>query len=593
MYVHNHVLKKIDTIEDLSCVFSDLDEQQVTDFSKFKDDVWLFQDKDVDGRNRIVFSKLENKEMKILIKQVFFCEILFPTSKKIVKPATLCLSCINIQRFLDYLKNKSIINLNDVTKYDFEDHVDIIVNTLRQNNGLTLDRLYSKIQGLDLLYRNADRVHNLLSLNPIQGFKSIWDYCKHKVPKRSKHNKTIELPTSVVKNIYSCCLSYLECSEDILLHFKNWYHFRLKEVEKAKRGLVSEYHSSNSQHNYKKAIVRGIIPKPDYSPHRQILKLHASCVILIQLLTGMRRCELLALERGGLCRATGSGEQSLYAIKGFKIKGKVSPKKVKWFCPEVVAQAYTIVEQISEYVCPKSKSLIVVGNEIHTPPLSAGKPCIVAATHSRLLKNFFSDHQITDEHENLWSIKSHQFRKTYARLMADNGCSFGFLRLQLKHETIDMTAHYGDSDISRLIFDSKSDIQSTNIEKLLNSPKQVSGQGCKKIEKWSKTFNGLTSEMKKREYIRDLASTLTIQTNGIGMCVTDPTRNEKCNGAAFGSCDPTCQHLVVPMHTHKRIYEDTIHQLEDMLKLRAHNELQREQLKADLKHYKDVVKVWS
>lgn len=301
---------------------------------------------------------------------------------------------------------------------------------------------------------------------------------------------------------------------------------------------------------------------------------------------------MLELPRGGLATVEHRNNIQLHSIEGFLFKTNFTPKPVKWFCPELAARVYKILEKIASLVCPDSKRLVVFCKDVQPYKRIKGKDTVSHSSYNEGLKHFFKKHQLVDETGELWPIKSHQFRKTYARILADSGCDIGLLRLQLKHKTIDMTAEYGDPDLARLIHETRSDIQTTNIEMLLDNPRAVGGHGRGKVEEWAASFNGLKSDKKKRKFIRDLAATLHIQSNGIGLCVTDPSRDAKCNGAAFGSCDPACQHLVVPMQTHKRIYDDAISQIKHLLNHRAQNELQRVQLQADLKHYEDVAKEW-
>ncbi|WP_031482041.1 site-specific integrase [Maridesulfovibrio frigidus] len=589
MYIHNHIVKQIDTEEDLACLFLDLGGQKVTDHSFFNDDRWIFDDK-VQDRNTLNFHKIKNIHMRRAVKEAVFCEMLFPASSKNKKPSTLSILCVNIRVFVAYLCSESIYRFEDVTKYDFDKYVKNRVRYCNEN-GLYRDGLSSRLFGIELLYFHGARITDSLQFDPFSGC-GVWEYCAQLLPKRKNKKATAELPAQVAKGIFDQCIYYLDQSFQILTHSENYLSFFLDELHKYQKGEIKALRRESAVRHYKRWIEVEKISVPKYKPQRQLGLLHLSCLILIQLFTGMRRSELLALPRGGLAKVENNTKLPLYSIEGFLFKTNYTPKPVKWYCPEIVAKAYRVVEKIAELLCPESERLVVISKDLRIFSKMMGNDRICASSYNNGLKYFVKKHRIIDESGELWPIKSHQFRKTYARIMTDYGCDIGLLRLQLKHKTIDMTAEYGDPDLMRLVNEVKSGLQTTNIELLLNNPQAVAGHGRIKIDEWAKTFNGLSSERKKKDFIRGLAATLTIQSNGIGVCVTDPSRETKCNGAAFGSCDPTCQHLVVPMHTHKRIYDDAISQIKYLLNHRVQNELQRVQLQADLKHYEDVAKEW-
>jgi integrase len=491
------------------------------------------------------------------------------------------------------MEKESIFRFSDVSPHDFTTYIQSELLYLKTQNRSKHKTLYTRISGINLLWNNTGRVKDVFSFNPTKEYKSLYMYCKHLLPKKHITQKTKEIPYPVAIQIVNSCLKYINDSDEIVKHFKYLFDYKIQNYN-SNNPKASKYYLTYCRRNYKSAIQEGIIPKPNFDPQKQISKLNTACMIIIQLFTGMRQDELLALETGGLTKVeTKMFDSSLYFVEGYLSKSRVKAKKVKWFCPDIVAKAYLILEDISKYIHPNTKKLLLFTERVLLKSIRKKHKALSDGVYRIALKKFVGDHDIKDETGELWPIQSHQFRKTYARIMADNGCDIGLLRLQLKHKTIDMTAHYGDPDLARLIFDERSTIQSTGIENLLANTHSVAGPGKNKVENWATQFNGLSTDKAKTKFIQDLASTLNIQSNGIGLCITDPSRDIKCNGAAFGSCDPACQHLVVPMLTHKRIYDDAITQIKHLLKHRAHNNIQKIQLQADLEHYEDVAKEWS
>lgn len=592
MFIHNHIIKQIDTAEDLACLFAKIDNQKITDYSCFSDDRWIFLKPDPNGLNLINFYDIKEQHLKKTLKSLFFCEILFPSSNRVTKPATFNRNCKNIRRFIDFMGTESIALFSDVSLYDFNAFVQSEIEYLKGNQRSSYKALYSRLAGLELLWTNRERADDIFSFNPIKGHKSLYLYCKHLLPKTHVSKKTKEIPLFVAKQIVDSSLIYINRSDEIVKHFKNYFGFKIKYYE-SENPKARKHFLTYCCRDYNMALQEGVIPQPDFDPQEQIGRLNTACMMMIQLFTGMRQDELLALEKGGLSKVeTHPSDSSLSFIEGYLSKARVQPKKVKWFCPEIVAKSYSILQEIAEFVHPKAQKLLLFTERVLLKRIREEGKALSGGVYRIALKKFIQNHEIKDKDGNLWAIQSHQFRKTYARIMADNGCDMGLLRLQLKHKTIDMTAHYGDPDLARLIFDEKSAIQSAGIENLLSNAPKVAGPGKNKIEEWVVQFNGLSTKEAKSKFIQGLASTLNIKSNGIGLCITDPSRDTKCNGAAFGSCDPACQHLVVPMQTHQRIYDDAIKQIKHLLKHRAHNKLQKVQLQADLKHYEEVAKEW-
>lgn len=604
MYLHNHLLKKINTEEDIHCISEDILEQRISGKSLYKDDVWIFENDPSDVRFN--FKHIHNDNLRETTKQVLFYEILFPTQKVAYKPATLEYTFRSIKRLISYMESESIDLFGDVTRYDYQKYIDFQIDYLKSRGNNTSGRLKFLLNGLQILFTNRDRIEDGLTFDPTMGHGGFNRFTSNLLPKTPSQGGTKRIPNYVVKQIVDVCLKYLSRADEILDIYSKVIPYMSKNVRLLDgrcRDKSSSKIGESLWHYYHKAIKDGLIsPPPPIAKTNnknlsfEIARLNTVCCIMIQLLTGMRVSELFSLRKKTLRKEMEVDGSSLYSIEGKLIKQQRYPKKTRWNGPELLSNCCKILERISDILSINQDQLILFLGTQYTFQAAIGRVFsdnLEKSTYSRTLRRFFKEHSICDEDGATWGIKSHQFRKTYACLMAESGTGLGILQHQMKHRSLDMTAEYGDYGLLRNVQEEKTLLQTAGIENLLLNPDKVCGEGRSKVKTWAAEFNGLATDKKREQFIRGLAATLTIQTNGIGLCITDPSRDTKCNGAAFGSCDPACQHLVVPMQTHGRIYKDAISQIKHLLNNRAQNELQKVQLQADLKHYEDVAKEWS
>lgn len=246
---------------------------------------------------------------------------------------------------------------------------------------------------------------------------------------------------------------------------------------------------------------------------REIPHLRTACAIVILGFSGMRSSELLNLRSDCLERTLGKDGEVFFWIKGMTFKLSSEPHPHRWMVPPLVHRAVKILRILtSEFRRAHEENedgLVASLNSRHLSEEarrttveilervralkgclffrlsnSASGGCVSVITNGRLndaLQLFVERNEIREDRGGLWSISSHQFRRTMARFVA--ATTFGdlrYLRQHFDHWTLEMTAYYAadgqtDDDLIQMIHAERSAYQTELMTLWLDEDEPLAG----------------------------------------------------------------------------------------------------------------------
>lgn len=278
--------------------------------------------------------------------------------------------------------------------------------------------------------------------------------------------KTRRIPEAVVQPLAAKALDYVQNQAKGLLDARDALEaVRVAaEAEGVKPSTISDRVSQAARE-------RGYACKREHSS--EITRLRTACYIVIDLFSGVRDSEMLALGRHCVSHATGPDGVDLTWIHGpiYKTDDPVH----KWLVPPVVETAVRVMERYSE---PFRALLLAEGKTIGRRLADGG---VGAAERGRLakrldvvrsqqdklflsrskakgtiqvvsgstmgvqLKAFCREFDILGEDGKAWPLAAHQFRRTYAYFVASAELGdLQVLREHFGHWSLDMTLLYAD-----------------------------------------------------------------------------------------------------------------------------------------------------
>jgi hypothetical protein len=348
------------------------------------------------------------------------------------------------------------------------------------------------------------------------------------------------------------------------------------------------------------------------------LSLQTACYILCAYLTGMRDCEVQAMNAG--CLSIIRSEDGLverYRIKSTAFKGRLSTGAVEeWVAIEPVAKAIAVLEKLTAGVRAErgGDSLWRV---LHKRP--NGKEHISAEIVRSL--NHFRDH-LNDEFGSLsapivpsgsdgipWRLTTRQFRRTVAWHIANRPFGVVAGKIQYKHASIAAFEGYAGespSGFRREIERERSLGQLDDILEYFEHHRvgdHLSGPAASRIECQLQDIAGrleplpgiIADAARIRTMLAHLARTLFVGV--LNDCFFDPatalclisSKNQDSTKPALSLCQPDrCPNACVTAR-HRPLWEASIQQAEEILRSRGLSVLQREALRTEVTRQKRML----
>jgi integrase len=346
--------------------------------------------------------------------------------------------------------------------------------------------------------------------------------------------------------------------------------------------------------------------------------LQTACYILCAYLTGMRDCEVQAMDAGCLSvRRSEDGLVERYRIKSTAYKGRASTGVTEeWVAIEPVAKAIAVLEHLTANL-RRQRGGDSLWRVLHKRP--NGKEHISAEIVRSL--NHFRDH-LNDEFGSTnapivpsgsggrpWRLTTRQFRRTVAWHIANR--PFGVIagKIQYKHASIAAFEGYAGESPSGFRREIERERALGQLDDILEYFEHhrvgdhLSGPAAGRIECQLQDIAGrleplpgiIADAARIRTMLAHLARTLFVGV--LNDCFFDPatalclisSKNQDSTKPALSLCQPDrCPNACVTAR-HRPLWEASIQQAEELLRSRGLSVLQREALRTEMTRQKQML----
>ena len=386
--------------------------------------------------------------------------------------------------------------------------------------------------------------------------------------RKSKSTQTLGIPDDKFKKILELCLTWISRSEYILqLHERS-----ISIAESSDDGVYKLAH-----------IFEELESPPDYSvTNSQQLTTAASmlqtaCVVFLHAVSGMRLSEIAALAEDSLVSEQHS-DVTYWLLKSThaKFSEAFGGWDEVWLCGEKGAMAFKTLQRLSAHYRKHTQSKYVICPTRRLSQQTLENLASSAAFGHNFVRSLFNYQPvkplcrmlaqagILDETGKPLRIRTHQFRRTFARWVARYDLETGLLALQehFKHASLFMTVYYAYIDRELLIWfeEERQSRGASNFERILTA-EALGGIGGLAIKReldqaiakgaLPKEFRGVTFRAEREKLIQ------TWMANGIyprrcsgHYCVPrDPNFDCENQGGGFGCNVGNCGNAVyLPEH---------------------------------------------
>lgn len=180
--------------------------------------------------------------------------------------------------------------------------------------------------------------------------------------------------------------------------------------------------------------------------------------VIIQAYTGLRISEILTLKINCIELVDG-----IYWLKYTSSKTKVEPRVERIVVPEIVAKEIEVLTKISQ----PYRDVLKTENDIYSESIADKLFLISSHSKKRIigiakstgwtknnLSRFIERNNITHagstDDEELYPLRSHQFRHTFAKRLINDGVPLRIIKRHYSHVSIDMTMHYAKINQEKL-----------------------------------------------------------------------------------------------------------------------------------------------
>tara|TARA_R110002124_G_scaffold147630_1_gene312941 strand:- start:9755 stop:11704 length:1950 start_codon:yes stop_codon:yes gene_type:complete len=431
----------------------------------------------------------ENKQFLEEVKEYLYVRfhIVSPQSGKTLTPQSLIGNWHNLKSLINYLHSQNLNSFTQVTPKLALRYVEFIKSGI--NNRITSAMMLKHFSILEKLYLFKSELNNTINEHPWPNHTAYFFANEEDQSQTKAFQQTPRIPDDLCATLFTSALSIIEDkSPKVINVFKYMNDLidldfdeqilknnRTKALSDKRPHVHAEYlilKKYGVKNKIKKKLLdNGFINLTEY---KKILTLvRTACYIVIALLTGMRNSEIASLKRGAFYKSKGWDDEEYCWLKGITYKLEADPKPAKWMVPESVELAIkhltNMSEQYNRYIL---RSLNYLDTNTHqrqknsldylflTKDLNTSSYGVLSNQHFNKSLSDYSkvlNLEVTDSNNdlsitkgNLWILRSHQFRRTFACLAARSALGdLRYLREHFKHWSLDMTLHYA----SNLLFD--------------------------------------------------------------------------------------------------------------------------------------------
>ena len=287
----------------------------------------------------------------------------------------------------------------------------------------------------------------------------------------------------------------------------------------------------------KRASLTGPSGEPlsnSYAVRHAVCRLVTACYILIAGFVGMRASEILSMQVGAIeyHRIGETGVVQAYILaRLFKTSDEIGGRLERWLAPAPIVKSVDLLEQLNVLLREATGrcELFMAKNT------QRGEIAPVSNTYMNLRINEFARHVDIPLHDGKpWVFSSHQFRKTFARFIAQRDRSHLLgLAEHFKHVSIAMTARGyvgSDFDLHQLIDEEAQAETAVALDRILASDR-LAGRMGERIVAGNARFRGRAGEQVRRDYIEFVLekTDLRVYACDYGWCVFQP-ETARCGG---------------------------------------------------------------
>lgn len=508
-------------VDDLDGWFKNI---EVSIFSKFDDVIWRFEGAEAYRKEYLTIDwnkKLENgkllQDYPSLFQSIKRCVFLMQTTLEVgiaKKPLTQTNAILYFRILVNWMLGKGIARFDLLTKEDVSEYKNFVFSKKNKKGESLKEKkeYFSPIRYLITYkdYLNDKIVLNLSELNLENAIKIKQETVKTKAIPNETVEKVLENILPIIVKIYDSNLSLKDLFDNKLFN--------------------SNRFATLCNH------------------------INAMCFFVLALYTGMRVSELISLKKGSV-----KIEDGMILIQGklFKTVKDRRGRLEAWACGlnNENNYAYKAI-QILEKLTPKDYENLFFkywDNKFINVHTSTINPSL-----KYLLQYFNID----------WNITTHQFRRTFAKLIGTTDKT-NLLALQqhFKHASISMTSYYVGEDLEliEMISEEKKIEIAIGLNQILAS-NNLAGKLGEKIAKTNMKFRGVAGEKLRKDYIDSLInnSDLIVVPHEYGFCIYQPEQ-ARCKGEqkniGLNTC-VKCNNFTVS-NKHKVFWLNRIEQYEE------------------------------
>lgn len=463
---------------------------KVSEKSYFNDKIWILDGSEVYKKhyleinwediipdNSLFYFELENTVKKC----IFYCQTTL-CSQIPKKPLTQTQIVNYFKVLLVWMSDNNINKFCDFNEEKFKAYYDWV--QLKKNyKGESIKNKNNYIIPLKLLYIYREYIDDSIYFDVTKG-ESIYKFVK---AKEKNINQTKAIPTSILEDLLKNIIP-------IINYIDKNNHLTPDDLIKSK---IINVKYSNTFLNVLNAIVYSIVGLYTGMRVSEILNIKKDSISLegetVLLSSTLIKTTTTKKGREEMW-ACGLNNENNYALKAINILKRLTPETHKNLFFKYVNDKYEILDTTS------------INNHLQT-----------------MLNSFNIN----------WSISTHQFRRTFARLIGTTDKT-NLLALQqhFKHVSISMTSYYVGNEIDLLeMIDEEKKVEIANeLENILGA-KNLAGKLGEKLIKSNINFRGKAGEKLRKDYIENLInnSDLIVMPHEYGFCIYQPEQ-AKCQG---------------------------------------------------------------
>ena len=554
----------------------------------------------------------------------------------------------NLNTFIDYLDEKSLYSVADLTHADFQDYARWLVHQRKayakkadKKDIVALEWADVRIRALQIYYRYSKRVSQPIPVCPLHG-ENLFKYLKAK-RRGTGDNRTAPIPKQVWEPYLGAALDYVTIYADDILHMQSTLEYIRVNVLPIHMATKKPFRATNFRTHINSTRLPkvggklGVFAKNPKTgkPWREswnsleearleLYALHNACIAVIASLSGVRETELAELQVDGVEADTApDGIGKRYRIISKVVKGN-RDDRLTWEVNEPVYIACQVMQKLTSYaraVTPQSPLLLA--NWYRSPTNEYRKEAIKDKLGrstkgnvlpigpdgmSMALRRFAvhldtaldGQYRLPDVDGKRWHFTMRQPRRTLAARIARE--PFGTIAgmLHYKHVKVTTFLGYAGSDPSWIkdLHDEEIGANEEFLEQIWEDLQDGELAGAKGVE-LVREFKGVAGDMKKsalRYFVESHRANLHVGLFNYcffqkdrALCLTDATRQSKNATPVLNACHPDrCANSCVSKH-HLPQWQVQVDEARAMLAHKSVSPPQRIALTADLEKALRVV----